>query len=158
VDFGCCAQTEPYWGPPSRENIWLSSVGQGRPGAEDAGSIQHPLWMRSGLHWADGRSIDTKMKEHQRHTRPSHGNLSSTPWSNVGSLHHITPDLSSLRGHAGPCSLPLSGYKLCPLRALTSLHPDVLASSATSVPSFNTAWLRLARLAFSPHTSIPCPT
>jgi hypothetical protein len=36
-------------------------------------------------------------------------------------------DLGSLRGHAGPCTLPLWGHKLCPLRALTSLQPDVTA-------------------------------
>jgi hypothetical protein len=29
---------------------------------------------------------------------------------------------------AGPCTLPLSGHKICPLWALTSLHLDVLAS------------------------------
>jgi hypothetical protein len=40
----------------------------------------------------------------------------------------MTADLGSPRGHAGPFTLPLSVHKICPLRALTSLHPDVPAS------------------------------
>lgn len=36
----------------------------------------------------------------------------------------MTADLGSLRGHAGPCTLPLSGLNW----ALISLSPDVTAS------------------------------
>jgi hypothetical protein len=36
--------------------------------------------------------------------------------------------MGSLQGHSGLCTLPLWGHKICPLWALTSLHPDVLAS------------------------------
>jgi hypothetical protein len=36
--------------------------------------------------------------------------------------------LGSPRGHAGPDTLLLSGHSICPLWALTSVHPDVLAS------------------------------
>jgi hypothetical protein len=46
----------------------------------------------------------------------------------VGSLHHMTADLGSLQAHEDLCTLPLSGHKICSPRALTSLHPDVLAS------------------------------
>jgi hypothetical protein len=40
----------------------------------------------------------------------------------------MTADVGSSRGHADPCTLPLPEQKICSLRALTSLHPDVLAS------------------------------
>jgi hypothetical protein len=58
----------------------------------------------------------------------SHENLSSAHWNTAGSLHLMATDLCSPWDHAGPCTLPLSGYKICPLQALTSLHPVVLAS------------------------------
>jgi hypothetical protein len=37
-------------------------------------------------------------------------------------------DLRFPRGHAGPCTPPLSGHKLCPLWALTVLHPHAPGS------------------------------
>jgi hypothetical protein len=43
----------------------------------------------------------------------------------VGSLHYMTADLGSSKGHAGPCTLSLSGHKI---RPLTNLHPDFRAS------------------------------
>jgi hypothetical protein len=46
----------------------------------------------------------------------------------IGSLHHITVYLSSLWDHTGLCTLSLSGNKIWPPWALSSLHPDVLAS------------------------------
>jgi hypothetical protein len=46
----------------------------------------------------------------------------------IGSVHHMTADLCSLRGHADLCTLPLSGHNMCPLWAPTNLHPDALAS------------------------------
>jgi hypothetical protein len=110
------------------EMLLLSSVGQERPRIQDAGSIQHP---RPGLYWTDGPFGWHRLKEHQRHIRPSHGKFSSDP---------------------------LSGHKLCPLWALTSLHPDVLASFFTSVPSITTAFLRLTHLTALPYTSVVCPT
>jgi hypothetical protein len=53
-----------------------------------------------------------------------------------GILSHVTADLGSLRGHASPCTLPISGHKYCPLRELTRLQPDVQASfrSLISIP------------------------
>jgi hypothetical protein len=41
----------------------------------------------------------------------------------VGSLHHMTADLGSPRGHAGPCTLPVSRHKICPLPSLSSPPP-----------------------------------
>jgi hypothetical protein len=41
----------------------------------------------------------------------------------LGSLHHRTADLGSSRGHAGACTLFLSGHQLCCLWALISPKP-----------------------------------
>jgi hypothetical protein len=54
----------------------------------------------------------------------SHQNLSSAPERFVVSLPHMTADLGSPQGHAGPCTLP----KICRLQPLTSLQLDALAS------------------------------
>jgi hypothetical protein len=85
-------------------------------------------WIASSGRWVRMSSIPTVWTGRMASVWASDGNLSSAPWKIVRSLHHMTADLGSLRGHAGLCTLPLSGHKLCPLRALTGLHPDVPAS------------------------------
>jgi hypothetical protein len=54
--------------------------------------------------------------------------LLSAPWKIVGSIPHMIADLGSPRVHTGPCTLPLSWHKVCPLQALNGLHPDAPAS------------------------------
>jgi hypothetical protein len=79
-----------------------------------------------------------------------HGNLSSAPWKIVGSFYRMIADLGSPRGRAGPRTLPLSGHKICPLRALSNLHPDVPAllqsiPGPTTFTYFPCLFLRLAK-------------
>jgi hypothetical protein len=90
----------------------------------------------------------------------SYGNLSSAPWKIAGCLHHMTVDLGSLRGHAGPCILHLSGHKICPVRTLTSLHPQVpgfirYLCSLIPPPNLMAASHSLDRTSLH---SVPCPT
>jgi hypothetical protein len=50
--------------------------------------------------------------------------------------------------------VPLSGHKLCPLRPLTNLHPDALAS----IRYFCSIISHRIPATHSLHTSVPCPT
>jgi hypothetical protein len=63
-----------------------------------------------------------------------------------------------LHGHAGLCTLLLSGHKICPRRALSSLHPDYRLPSTTSAPSSPIACLQLTYLICVPDMSVLCPT
>jgi hypothetical protein len=85
-------------------------------------------WIASSGRWIRLSFIPTAWTGRMTSLWASHGNLSSAPWNVVGSLHHMIEELDSLLGHADPATLPLSGHKLCPLQALTSLYPKVLAS------------------------------
>jgi hypothetical protein len=62
----------------------------------------------------------------------SHGILSSAPWKIVGSLHHVTEDLGSLRGHIGPCSYQSNNPAISGHSSALSVHSAVLCSSVLS--------------------------
>jgi hypothetical protein len=66
-------------GPSPQESIYFSSLGQGRPG-----SIQHPLWVRSGRYWAD-----TRFEELQPHFRLEHPDKSAESRHSINLGRHI---------------------------------------------------------------------
>jgi hypothetical protein len=61
------------------------------------------LHLQGGINWV-------KYQISMTCSEGSHGTPSSAPWKIVGSLHHMTGDLSSLQSHAGLCTLPLWGH------------------------------------------------
>jgi hypothetical protein len=91
-------------------------------------STEPDTWVTSSGRRLRLSSIPTVRTGRMPSVWASHGNLSTAPQMIVRSLHHMTADLGSLWGHAGPCILPSSRHKICPLWAVTSLCSDVLGS------------------------------
>jgi hypothetical protein len=78
-------------------------------------------------------------------------------WMIVGSLPHLTTVLRSSWGHRGIWTLPLSGHKVCPHWALTSVSPDVPASFCY-LCTLTLLCMPATHLTSLPCISLPCPT
>jgi hypothetical protein len=85
----CCPGTTSSLWTFRRGKLLVSFGPWKRPGTKNSRSVQHTLGMWSSLHWADWRSIDTRIKEHYRHIRLAHPDKSAVVEHSIARGHRF---------------------------------------------------------------------